>query len=92
MIYYSFIISGRFFQIIEIYRMMLFRSKNVIKLLHSNFYYAFKWNSETVSVKNVRLTLVNTPTQALAWRLYLNSSASFQWKIEAILTMINLEP
>ena len=66
MIYYSFIISGSFFQIIEINRMMLFRSKNVIKLIHSNFYYAFKWNSETVSMKSVRLTLVNTPTQALA--------------------------
>ena len=66
MIYYSFIISGRFFQIIEINRMMLFRSKKVIKLLHSNFYYAFRWNSETAPMKNVRVTLVNSPSQALA--------------------------
>ena len=66
MIYYSFIISGSFFRIIEINRMMLFRSKKVIKLLHSNFYFAFRWNSETAPMKNVRLTLVNTPTQAFA--------------------------
>lgn len=66
MICYSFIISGRFFQIIEINSMMLFRSKKVITLLHSNFYYAFRWKSETAPMKNVRLTRVNSPSHALA--------------------------
>lgn len=65
MIYYSFIIGGSFFQIIEINRMMLFRSifrhYTVTSIMLSS-----ETRKQRALMKNVRLTLVNTPTQALA--------------------------
>ena len=65
MIYYSFIISGSFFQIIEINRMMLFRSifrhYTVTSTMLSS-----ETRKQRAPMKNVRLTLVNNPTQAFA--------------------------
>lgn len=66
MIYYSFIISGSFSQIIEINRMILFRSIFRYYTVTSTML-SSKTRKQRSPMKNVRLiTLVNTPTQALA--------------------------